>query len=71
MEDEHYASFLASTPAWITWDDHEVINDWGGQELGGKPLQYLKVCVFDCACVVFVVVDFGVGVGVGVVDCVC
>jgi len=28
-EDEHFRAFLASTPVYVQWDDHEVINDFG------------------------------------------
>ncbi|NJP05875.1 MAG: hypothetical protein HC837_09755 [Chloroflexaceae bacterium] len=30
LEDAGYASFLAQTPVYVTWDDHEIINDFGG-----------------------------------------
>lgn len=30
LEDKHYASFLAQTPVYTTWDDHEVLNDFSG-----------------------------------------
>ncbi len=33
LEDPHYARFLARTPVYVTWDDHEVINDFGGPAL--------------------------------------
>lgn len=33
LEDEHYAEFLAQTPVYASWDDHEVIDDFGGPEL--------------------------------------
>jgi alkaline phosphatase D len=33
LEDPPYARFLASTPVYVTWDDHEVINDFGGPAL--------------------------------------
>ena len=33
LEDPHYARFLAQTPVYVTWDDHEVINDFGGPML--------------------------------------
>jgi alkaline phosphatase D len=33
LEDPHYAQFLAQTPVYVTWDDHEVINDFGGPAL--------------------------------------
>lgn len=28
--DEHFQAFLANTPQYVQWDDHEVINDFGG-----------------------------------------
>ncbi len=28
-EDEHYRAFLETTPQYVQWDDHEVINDFG------------------------------------------
>lgn len=31
--DPFYAEFLAQTPAIPTWDDHEVVNDFGGPQL--------------------------------------
>ena len=33
LEDSHYAEFLAQTPVYVTWDDHEVLNDFGGPHL--------------------------------------
>ncbi len=33
LEDDPYASFLAQTPIYVTWDDHEIIDNFGGQEL--------------------------------------
>jgi len=33
LEDPIYANFLAQTPVYITWDDHEIIDNFGGQEL--------------------------------------
>jgi alkaline phosphatase D len=33
LEDSHYASFLANVPVYVTWDDHEVVNDFGGPAL--------------------------------------
>jgi alkaline phosphatase D len=33
LEDPHYARFLAQTPIYVTWDDHEIINDFSGQAL--------------------------------------
>lgn len=33
LEDEAYASFLAQTPVYVTWDDHEIRDNFGGPEL--------------------------------------
>jgi len=33
LSDPHYAAFLAKTPAFPTWDDHEIVNDFGGPAL--------------------------------------
>jgi alkaline phosphatase D len=33
LEDDNYAAFLHNTPVYVTWDDHEVLNDFGGQAL--------------------------------------
>ena len=33
LEDPHYAQFLAQTPVYVTWDDHEVKDDFGGPAL--------------------------------------
>jgi alkaline phosphatase D len=33
LEDPHYASFLARTPVYVTWDDHEIANDFSGPAL--------------------------------------
>jgi alkaline phosphatase D len=33
LEDAAYAEFLAQTPVYVTWDDHEVTDDFGGVEL--------------------------------------
>lgn len=41
LEDEHYASFLADTPIFVTWDDHEVRDNFGGPELSAINPQLL------------------------------
>jgi alkaline phosphatase D len=33
LEDAPYVNFLNETPVYVTWDDHEVINDFGGPDL--------------------------------------
>ncbi len=33
LEDESYAAFLAQTPTYASWDDHEVIDDFSGPAL--------------------------------------
>lgn len=33
LEDEHYGAFLRETAVYVTWDDHEVIDDFGGPAL--------------------------------------
>ncbi|MCP4358565.1 MAG: hypothetical protein GY796_11160 [Chloroflexi bacterium] len=33
LEDDHYGEFLAKTAVYVTWDDHEIINDFGGPAL--------------------------------------
>jgi alkaline phosphatase D len=33
LEDSAYASFLAQTPVYVTWDDHEILDNFGGKEL--------------------------------------
>jgi alkaline phosphatase D len=33
LEEEQLASFLATTPVFNTWDDHEITNDFGGEQL--------------------------------------
>lgn len=33
LADPHYATFLAQTPLYVTWDDHEVRDDFGGPAL--------------------------------------
>ncbi|HLA41993.1 MAG TPA: alkaline phosphatase D family protein, partial [Aggregatilineales bacterium] len=33
LEDEHYAGFLAQTPVYVSWDDHEIFDNFGGPEL--------------------------------------
>lgn len=33
LEDENYANFLAQTPVFVSWDDHEIIDNFGGPEL--------------------------------------
>lgn len=33
LADASYASFLAQTPVYVTWDDHEIVDDFGGQSL--------------------------------------
>ena len=33
LEDPPYAEFLAQTPVYVTWDDHEIIDNFGGPAL--------------------------------------
>jgi alkaline phosphatase D len=33
LDDEALASFFARTPVYVTWDDHEILNDFGGPAL--------------------------------------
>ncbi|MCP4418727.1 MAG: hypothetical protein GY805_19085 [Chloroflexi bacterium] len=33
LADPHYATFLAQTPVYVTWDDHEIQDDFGGISL--------------------------------------
>ncbi len=33
LEDSTYAGFLAETPIFVTWDDHEIRDNFGGPEL--------------------------------------
>ncbi len=33
LEDPHYAALLAQTPTYVTWDDHEILDNFGGPEL--------------------------------------
>jgi len=33
LEDPAYSRFLANTPVFNTWDDHEITDDWGAQKL--------------------------------------
>jgi alkaline phosphatase D len=33
LEDPHYSDFLAHTPIYVTWDDHEIDDNFGGPEL--------------------------------------
>jgi len=33
LDDPAYARFLANTPVFNTWDDHEIADDWGAQKL--------------------------------------
>jgi len=35
LGDEKYAAFLAQTPVYVTWDDHEVRDDYGAKWLSG------------------------------------
>jgi alkaline phosphatase D len=30
LEDAHYAALLAATPVYVTWDDHEILDNFGG-----------------------------------------
>jgi alkaline phosphatase D len=42
LEDTHYAEFLATTPVYTTWDDHELINDFGGPQIKSLNADLLK-----------------------------
>lgn len=33
LEDPHVAKFFAHTPVFNTWDDHEIVDDWGAERL--------------------------------------
>ncbi len=33
LEDAHYATLLAATPVYVTWDDHEILDNFGGPAL--------------------------------------
>ncbi|HMQ55917.1 MAG TPA: alkaline phosphatase D family protein [Anaerolineae bacterium] len=33
LEDPSYAAFLAQTPVYVTWDDHEIVDNFGGPAL--------------------------------------
>ncbi len=41
LEDPLYADFLAHTPILITWDDHEIVDNFGGQALAASDPQRL------------------------------
>jgi len=45
LNDNEYASFLSETPVYVTWDDHEVINDWGGAMMMRDNPELLKASV--------------------------
>lgn len=36
LEDEAYANFLAQTPVYVTWDDHEVRDNYSGKEMAAQ-----------------------------------
>eukprot|EP00163_Fabomonas_tropica_P026530 TRINITY_DN490_c0_g5_i1.p1 TRINITY_DN490_c0_g5~~TRINITY_DN490_c0_g5_i1.p1 ORF type:complete len:639 (-),score=175.58 TRINITY_DN490_c0_g5_i1:190-2106(-) len=42
LEDPHWASYLASTAVYNTWDDHEIHDDWGGPKLRASKPQLLQ-----------------------------
>ncbi|MBN1286609.1 MAG: alkaline phosphatase D family protein [Anaerolineae bacterium] len=33
LEDPNYAALLANTPIYVTWDDHEIIDNFSGQDM--------------------------------------
>lgn len=41
LEDPAYSAFLASTPVSLTWDDHEITDDWGAEAMRAKGLGQL------------------------------
>lgn len=41
LEDESYANFLAQTPIYVSWDDHEVRDDYSGLALSSQNPQRL------------------------------
>lgn len=43
LEDENYANFLAQTPVYVTWDDHEVRDNYSGPEMASYNPQRLLV----------------------------
>lgn len=38
--DSHWRKLMFETPLYVTWDDHEVINDFGPLDDAGSPLDY-------------------------------
>jgi alkaline phosphatase D len=42
LEDENYAAFLAQTPVSISWDDHELRDDYSGVALSAQNPQRLQ-----------------------------
>ena len=42
LADEHYANFLSQTPVYVTWDDHEVRDDYSGVALSSRNPQRLQ-----------------------------
>jgi len=42
LEDAHYAALLAATPVYVTWDDHEILDNFGGPALQAINPQLFK-----------------------------
>jgi alkaline phosphatase D len=42
LEDENYANFLAQVPVYVSWDDHEVKDDYSGLALASQNPQRLQ-----------------------------
>lgn len=42
LEDENYAAFLAQTPVYVSWDDHEIRDDYSGVALNSLNPQRLQ-----------------------------
>lgn len=43
LEDQHYANFLAQTPVYTSWDDHEIMDNFAGPQLRAiNPQRYAE-----------------------------
>jgi len=42
LEDPSYARFLSQTPTYVMWDDHEIFDDWGGENMLNKDPELLN-----------------------------
>jgi len=42
LEDPFYSKFLSQTPTYVTWDDHDIVDNWGSEHLKANDPELLQ-----------------------------